>query len=166
MRSKAYVVIGIAGAIALAMSLTTGAWASNAATPSPTTIYQTYLASGDTTIGTSPTRILTSQVLPVGEYHVEAAMSVKIDGSVDVFCNYQTASALNTITANQGQAGDGADMANIGYGTAVINGTIQITQSNDKVFITCYVDKSLSDSVVTQASLTAQPVTKIKLHQG
>ena len=163
MKSTALVVIGVAGAAALALSVATGAWASGASTPSPTTIYQAYTATTVTVDGTSsdPTTVLTSQVMPVGKYHVEVALGVTVAEESDVTCTLGSGGSADMIVSNTGQQGNSGTVGLGGDGNIVINGTVTVTQANDSLSVSCYGAGS-----VENGSLTAQPVDKIKLTQG
>ena len=161
MKSTALVVVGVAGAIALALSIATGAWASSVASPSPTTIYQTYLG---TEVINSPMTLLATP-LPVGEYHVEVAAAFQIDPSY-VTCNLQTMASTDTIIANTGGATVyGSETGEAVTSSLAINGTVSITQSHDRVDVVCSFSGS-GETSTAGASLTAQPVDRIKLTKG
>jgi phage-related protein len=144
------------------MSFESGAWASGNAAPSPTTIYETY-SSTEVPIGLSTTPVATSKVLPVGNYHIEAVLGADVNMDATVYCKYETSVSSDTIVSNTGEAGNQAEDEI--PDTIAINGTIIITGAGDKVTVACYGVQPDTGADVTSVDLTAQPVTRIKLHQ-
>jgi hypothetical protein len=164
MKSTALVVVGVAGAVALALSVATGAWASGtAATPSMSKVYQTYLGS-ELLPYPSPDTILATP-LPVGDYLVQVAIGIApTDGTTDVSCNLQTTASTDIVIANPGGAQDANSPGPTAGATVGIDGTVVITQAHDQVEVVC--SYTGEDPTFAGASLTAQPVGKIKLTQG
>jgi hypothetical protein len=169
MRSRRFMVpIAVAAVVAaVVLSVTSGAGATATAPPSPSTIYQALLPQQELNLGTqaSPTTILTSPTLPVSSYHVEVTVGASLAG-LSAVCSLQTADTDDSIAANQGEATagtSGTDVYQYANTMLFINGTVTITEAKDQVRVVCYANASSPPtSYVTTASLTAQPVTKIK----
>lgn len=165
MKSTALVVVGVAGAVALAMSVATGAWASSTTATSPSTskVYQTYI--GSELLPYPPPVAILATPLPVGDYLVQVAIGIApADGEEDVSCNLQTTANTDTVTANTGGAQDGNIPEQTAGATVAIIGTVVITHAHDQVKVVC--NYTGVDPTVAGASLTAEPVGKIKLTRG
>ena len=96
MKSTALIVVGVAGAVALALSVATGAWASgNTTTPSTSKVYQTYL--GSEFLPYPPPETILPTPLPIGDYIVQVTIGIApTDGTTDVSCNLKTTAKSDT----------------------------------------------------------------------
>lgn len=161
MKSKALAFVGLAGALALALSVTTGAWANNVNTSPTPKVYQTFVASKS--IPYTSFKLLTTP-LPVGDYVVNVAIGFAgADGGEVFSCSLQTADNGDTVRANTGGANSLGNDAGEGTAAAtlVIDGTVEITHSDDHVDVAC--TNGAEQTSTASGSLTAQTVGSIKL---
>jgi hypothetical protein len=141
-------------ALALLLSVTTGAWANQATTMSALPkVYQAVLAHPVTV--ENDTVVLRAS-LPVGTYLVDADVALTDGNLAGAICRLDTLASTDTIAAEVADVAANSASAM----TAPIDGTVTITQPNDRLLVDCAFTGS-SYPTAQSASVTAEMVSNI-----
>ena len=155
------------GAAAAALVAATAVGTHVSASAAGPQLYQRLLNGATIVLGSQsqPTTVLTTGVLPIGQYHVETVVGAVIGQAVNVVCGLGSTGSNDTTIGNFGVAGNGSSTSGTGpngiYGSAVMNHTVKINQSGDRLVVVCNAGAAGTGTYVSGVSLTAQPLGSV-----